>query len=158
MPTLSGRALPPLPRLLVFGLSPCHPLRRAQCPADPPAEGLAKDLGTPFPFSGHPRLPGSADVLGAMPTCCVSRPGGRPWGLISFTTQGLPVPRDACLLPGLQTGPLSCAPGKALGANAPSPGTPNLMETSLHASAPLRSPIGQKESPSGQPLAGLHKL
>lgn len=109
-------------------------------------------------FSGHLKLPGSADVLGAMPTCCVSWPGGSPWGLISFTTQCLPVPQDACLLPGVQTGPFSCALRKALGVSISSPGTPNLTETSLHSSAPLRSPRGQKESRSHQPVAGLCKL
>ena len=72
--------------------------------------------------------------------------GGSPWGLISFPLQCLPSRKTPASLPGLQTGPLSCALRKALGVNVSSPGTPNLAELLLHRSAPLGSPRGQDAS------------
>lgn len=80
-PLSVGWTLPPLPSLLISGLSPCHHLLGTWCPADPPIEGPGEGPGDSIPeFSRHLRLPGSADVLGAMPTCCVSWPGWQSLG------------------------------------------------------------------------------
>lgn len=66
--------------------------------------------------------------------------GGSPWGLISFSLQCPPSPKIPASLPGLQTGPLSCALRKALGVNVSSPGIPNLVEFLLHSSGEPQRP------------------
>lgn len=53
------------------GMVSCRPSRRR--PGKGPGDSIPE-------FSGGPRLPGGADVLGAMPTCCVSWPGWQSLG------------------------------------------------------------------------------
>lgn len=82
--------------------------------------------------------------------------GGRPWGLISSIKQCLQFPKMHASLPGVQTGPLFYALGKAPGVDASSPGTPNLTEPLLPSLTPLRIHRGQDRPPTCQPMVGWY--